>query len=355
MRIKIGRPRLRLTHWLVGLSLICVTYMFYSKHTGYTERCYGCERDNKNIPAGFEMMTTTALIEAAVNESVPVFVYQYNSSKTWHHLINCSNIHEVSLGKKLGNGVSKVTYDGQFRGRPVAVKMVTADVEDIKNCIDKLPGRKNYKEKDNTNKDCFIFPNMKLLKEILMAIQLDHPGVIKLLGYCVRHEETVQNPDLKHHGVVAVYEKAKPINKKDQKSVAIETNIDLSLQLLNLLYFLDHSPLGSVAVQDLKTSNMMVVGGQIKLSDLDDVNSMVAKCSSSKKCLYGTPCIAGRCTKENAALNMVRATEAFLKTALLCSKCSQKDALQALVRDMAAGTIKAESAALRLKEIQAKL
>lgn len=42
--------------------------------------------------------------------------------------INCDNIHEVKLGKLLGSGLKRKVYEGEFRGRQVAVKKVWREV-----------------------------------------------------------------------------------------------------------------------------------------------------------------------------------------------------------------------------------
>jgi protein kinase domain-containing protein len=49
------------------------------------------------------------------------------------------------------------------------------------------------------------------MKEIILLEQMDHPGFIKLLGYCVRSEES-DSTDLSEHGVTAVYEYGKRLN-----------------------------------------------------------------------------------------------------------------------------------------------
>ncbi|KAH3807221.1 hypothetical protein DPMN_135556 [Dreissena polymorpha] len=70
---------------------------------------------------------------------------------------------------------------------PVAVKMVTRHQREVRHCIEKL----NHSDTEflSHRAKCFMFSNMKLMKEILMLEQLSHPGFIKLLGYCVRNEE----------------------------------------------------------------------------------------------------------------------------------------------------------------------
>ena len=88
---------------------------------------------------------------------------------------NCTNIRDIDVKHKLGNGVSKQVYCGVYKGEKIAVKMVTRHVVDVTACI-KLRGKQG--KRDNNN-ECFIFPNMKLMKEILLLQQLHHDNLVK--------------------------------------------------------------------------------------------------------------------------------------------------------------------------------
>ena len=162
--------------------------------------------------------------------------------------------------------------------------MVTPSVADIKACVKKLPlSRQNFKEKDEYNKLCYTFPNMKLMKEILLVSQLDHPGIIKLLGYCLRSEETVQTPHLDEHGIIAVYEKVKQIKSAHIKKLSVQSALTISLQLLDLLDYLEHSPLGSLAIMDLKYTNLMIADGHIKITDSGRCDVKCAEVRANRK------------------------------------------------------------------------
>ena len=50
-------------------------------------------------------------------------------------LVNCSNIGDIVIGEKLGEGWKREVFAGDFHGRKVAVKIVHYDGEQYKQCI----------------------------------------------------------------------------------------------------------------------------------------------------------------------------------------------------------------------------
>ena len=87
-------------------------------------------------------------------------------------LLSCRDIESIDIKERLGRGVTKDVYRGVYKGRSVAVKMVTNKVEDIKSCWK----RNKYK----TWSECYVYANYKLMKEVALAMQLDHPNVVKV-------------------------------------------------------------------------------------------------------------------------------------------------------------------------------
>jgi len=116
---------------------------------------------------------------------------------------NCSNIGRIVLRQQIGHGVTKRVYLGRSADddgsrRPVAVKMVTRKSIDFTRCVRQMPV-----DVDGAGRQrCFIPANMKLMKEILLLKQLRHRGLLPLLGYCVRSEET-ESTSLQDHGVLS--------------------------------------------------------------------------------------------------------------------------------------------------------
>lgn len=86
--------------------------------------------------------------------------------------LSCRDIETVEMRERLGRGMTKDVYRGVYKGRSIAIKMVTNKVEDIKACM-----RRN---KYHSFSDCFVYANYKLMKEVALSMQLDHPNIIKV-------------------------------------------------------------------------------------------------------------------------------------------------------------------------------
>lgn len=252
------------------------------------------------------------------------------------YIFNCSNIHHIKIVRKVGHGVSKQTYLGTFRGMKVAVKMVTRHVSDIQSCL------KRYKEQgDNPNsasirEKCFVFPTMKLMKEILLLEQLSHPNLIKLLGFCVRSEET-DTTDLSEHGIIAVHEFGEHFMIDNLRILPWQTRLKHARQLVSLLQYLENSPVGSLRISDFKETHFLMVNNdRIKMIDMDDIHNIEPKCSTynrpalgyvlkdvpahmsrgENECEYSLPCRMALCLGFNAKFNLDRANGLFFKRLL---------------------------------------
>ena len=208
--------------------------------------------------------------------------------------LNCTNLDEIVLRNYVGKGSRKLTYRGVFRGEDVAVKIVTTNVNNVLRCLEK---------KVIEYKDCFNKVHMSAMKEILLSYELEHPGIIKLLGYCVRDS----NPPVKsdaplQHGVIAVYEYAE---KYDITNFTLLHKLTFAQQLADLLDYMAHSPIGSLRMEDLRKDNFRVVAGRLKVSDIDLFNAKEKRCTH--RCEHGVKCKNGRCVGLNAIIMMTNA------------------------------------------------
>ena len=111
------------------------------------------------------------------------------------------------------------------------------------------------------------------------------------------------------HGIVAVYEYAEAFNVTN--NFTLLQKLTFAEQLADLLDYMEHSPLGSLRMDDLKQENVRMVKGHIKLSDIDHLNSKEIECS--QECDHGVACENGRCVGLNARLNMISADEKFFR------------------------------------------
>ena len=211
---------------------------------------------------------------------------------------NCTNIHQLSLKRKIGGGSSKQVFLAKHDRRKVAVKMVTPNVDDVTSCM---------RNPDATKGLCYKLANAKLMKEILLLQQLCHPNLLRMFGFCARSEE-VDSTSLRAHGVIAVYEYGLPVHVTTLQTWPPHMRISTAIDMSDLLDYFEKSPLGSLRLPDFKETDFMLCEGRIKLTDLDDATVAEPNChvtgSARRKCAYGLTCIGGVCPGYNAKYNM---------------------------------------------------
>ena len=294
-------------------------------------------------------------------------------------MFTCNNIDQIAIKRKLGQGVTKQVYLGQYGGSKVAVKMITRNVIDVKSCLFKL--KRNVigideSELPKETQRCYTLPNMKLMKEILLLHQLKHPNMLKLLGYCARSEET-ESTSLQDHGVIAVYEHALPFYPSTLSTWPWYLRVKTAFELTDLLYYLQHSPLGSLRISDFKEIHFLLKDGRIKLTDLDDVTSLEPKCDINQNqhmgnadstllfnqgannqnnhgakdndltqtCGYNLKCIGGICQGFNALHNIAHMNKHYFQN-LLYGDCEDHEEMCSKLRtrlnnlDISAGRLK---------------
>ena len=241
------------------------------------------------------------------------------------YTITCANIHEANIKAQIGHGVSKQTYSADFRGRQVAVKMVTRHQSEVKPCLDKINASDTNVVTERAR--CFTQSNMKVMKEILLLEQLRHPGFVRLLGYCVRNEES-DTTDLTERGIVSVYELGTRISVYSLQTLPWQQRLQISMELAEFLHYLEFSPLGSLRIRDFKQDHFLMVNGSVKMIDLDDVDNLEPSCSvyisveaqaemakegKSNGCEFNLPCQKGLCIGFNAIKNMAKMNALMLK------------------------------------------
>ncbi|KAK3603758.1 hypothetical protein CHS0354_023374 [Potamilus streckersoni] len=255
------------------------------------------------------------------------------------YLFNCSNIHRIRLIRKIGHGVSKQTFQGEYNGVPVAIKMVTRHQSEVKSCLDQL--RSTNDNTPEKRSKCYVFSTMKLMKEILLLEQLDHPGFIRLLGYCIRSEES-ETSDLSERGVASVFELGERFHLNNLQLLSWQDRLRHAIALVEFLIYLEHSPLGSLRVRDFKDGHFLMVDSNIKMIDLDDVDNLEPSClpfldSGSagvtklvvfgnyvRSCEFGVKCQRGLCVGFNAKQNLKHMNDLFLKRLLFPANLPEK-------------------------------
>ena len=245
-------------------------------------------------------------------------------NKTSHQLqareIDCANIHEIVLDEKpIGRGTRKLTYLGTTgEGEKIALKVVDPVANDIQ------------------------LAQLSLFKEILLLQQLDHPGILKLKGYCViNNRKPKSDTDPKKEGIIGVFERAE---KFDIKSLSERKKIQTAFELADILDYLEDSPFGSFLMTDLRKDNFMFVEGRLKLTDADLLNAPEPECMGKQACVtwdpnascrdWGcklrVPCFMGQCQGYNAKLMIRMAHDKFFMELLQCDECPVKIRLEKL-------------------------
>ena len=121
---------------------------------------------------------------------------------------------------------------------------------------------------------------------------------MQLYGFCLslgRGENSV---------VAVVTELGEPLSQLALLQLSWERRLRLALDAAELLAYMAVSPLGPVALADLRLEQFLVSGGRLKLTDLDDLQLGEPRCAGPDACLLPPPaaaspvlsrCTAGRC------------------------------------------------------------
>uniref|UniRef100_T1HQ39 Protein kinase domain-containing protein n=1 Tax=Rhodnius prolixus TaxID=13249 RepID=T1HQ39_RHOPR len=87
-------------------------------------------------------------------------------------LVNCTTLEELTDLEWIASGWTKAVYKGRLRGREIAVKTVNLDGHDIETCLSR-PERPSLAR-------CYRRASAKILRELILLQELDHPNVIKV-------------------------------------------------------------------------------------------------------------------------------------------------------------------------------
>ena len=149
----------------------------------------------------------------------------------------------------------------------------------------------------------------QFLLETLMLRQLNNQHLVKLLGFCVRGYDdvrTIKGPVLSK-GFMGVYEYGPNIEHQIHHYNTSQL-INLGQDLLELLYYFHHSPLGSIRHPDFKLKQFISVDGVSKLVDLDELyagDDPSCKTKSEKICAnYNTTCVMHKCYNYDVKFNI---------------------------------------------------
>ncbi|XP_072023824.1 extracellular tyrosine-protein kinase PKDCC-like [Amphiura filiformis] len=225
----------------------------------------------------------------------------------------CEEIASLQLVRRVGRGTTKDVYVSVYRNMRIAVKMVSPKVPDIKACL----RRKMFRDRE----ECYVYANYKMMKEIALFQQLEHPNIAKLIGYCIQSDPLYSRE--RDHGVISVVEFGSKASLHRISDMSWQHKLQASIALADLLDYLENSPLGSLAIWDYKHSQFILTSdNKIKYSDLDDLSADEPQCETQEDCIIPKSnrikvlCTHSRCDGFNAKFNLLRTTKEFLKPLL---------------------------------------
>ncbi|XP_051507011.1 extracellular tyrosine-protein kinase PKDCC-like [Myxocyprinus asiaticus] len=220
-------------------------------------------------------------------------------------MLGCSSIDNVTNVQYLGSGYTKAVYKAALNSSfSVALKSVDFGSHDMENCVKKYA----------SSRDCYKLASFKIVKEMTLMERLQHPNILKLYGYCYQDSNDIQDT------VTAITELGSPLEMIQLLQMPWEERFRICLSLMRLLHYLAHSPLGSVTLLDFRPRQFVLVGGVLKVTDLDDASVEETPCSPSSPsdCLmefparnFTLPCHKGRCQGINEKRNLYNAYRFF--------------------------------------------
>ena len=224
------------------------------------------------------------------------------------HVFSCENIESIKIVRVLGSGVSKNTYLGEYGdGIRVAVKMLRRE-SGVGNKHELIP---------------------MFMKEILLLMELKHKNIIKLLGFCIR-SETYGTGSLTDEGIIAVYEYGEEVSLDRLIKLPLSQRLDIALEVLDLLTYLERSPLGSLNLGYVKLRHFLLRENSLKLIDLNwdskepscfneahrdlkqsNMSSVFNEANS--RCKFGFQCLNGQCVGQNAHTSLFTVNHVLLR------------------------------------------
>eukprot|EP00118_Oscarella_pearsei_P009369 m.53943 g.53943 ORF g.53943 m.53943 type:complete len:885 (+) comp34291_c0_seq2:525-3179(+) len=219
-------------------------------------------------------------------------------------LLGCGHIDAIQImGKvesELANG-DMLIHRGLYGAQEVIVKSVEPNSDFIRKCCRQM-------KRDV----CVQLANYKLVREIVLLQDLQSDYVLKILGRCVRGDFV--STDTARRGVALVTENAATLSLNMLQSLSWEDKLDVVKQVLALLDFLRHSPLGSMEIALFSVEKLVMTSGKVKLGQVSQLTSEEPSCGSASDCVISAQpfgpqpsCINFHCVGHNSLANLQNA------------------------------------------------
>ncbi|XP_078089323.1 extracellular tyrosine-protein kinase PKDCC-like [Mustelus asterias] len=218
--------------------------------------------------------------------------------------VGCSELRNITGIEFLGSGYTKTVLKGTLQdGTAIALKSVNSQGDEVMRCIQRY----------GQARDCHRLAAFKIIKEISLLQRLRHPNIIQLYGQC-SYGGLEDGPV-----ITAMMELGTPVEMIQLLQTPWEERFRICLSLVKLLHYLAHSPLGSVLLLDFQPRQFVIVDGELKVTDLDDVSTEELSCQADSDCVLEFPtrsfnlrCTAeGKCHQINEKRNLYNAFRFF--------------------------------------------
>uniref|UniRef100_A0A8B9SP77 Extracellular tyrosine-protein kinase PKDCC n=1 Tax=Anas platyrhynchos TaxID=8839 RepID=A0A8B9SP77_ANAPL len=219
--------------------------------------------------------------------------------------LGCGDLRGATGGGVLGSGFTKVVQRAALPGGggAVALKSVHGAGREVRQC----------EQRYGAPAGCRRLAAYKLLKEVALLQRLRHPGIVQLRGHCL---DSGGDPGA---GVTAVLELGAPLEMIQLLQTPWEERFKICLGLVKLLFYLAHSPLGSIVLLDFQPRQFVMVDGNLKVTDMDDASTEELSCKEDNDCTLDFPAksfplkcsSAGKCEGINEKKNLFNAYRYF--------------------------------------------
>ncbi|GAB6024487.1 hypothetical protein CHUAL_009642 [Chamberlinius hualienensis] len=225
--------------------------------------------------------------------------------------LGCQSLQLLRNVQLVASGWTKSVYRGQLTdGTEVAVKVVNMKGHDMVTCLAKI----------NDEVACYKQASSKILKEIVLLKELQHPNILKVLGYCIPNEMS-NDVTLGVGGIALITQLGETLDIIRLLQSSWEDRLSLMVDVTRILRHLATSPLGSLVMNDFRRQQFVLVNNQLQLSDVDDVEFEEPLCSTDEACTIRhkaadlelpVRCVSGSCQGYNEKQNIYNAGRHFV-------------------------------------------
>ncbi|XP_014727498.1 PREDICTED: extracellular tyrosine-protein kinase PKDCC-like [Sturnus vulgaris] len=218
--------------------------------------------------------------------------------------LGCGDLSRATAVSVLGWGFTKVVARAALAGGgTVALKSVHGAGREVRRCVQRY----------GAPAGCRRLAAYKLLKEVTLLQRLQHPGIVKLHGQCY---DNSGDAELR---VTAMLELGSPLEMIQLLQTPWEERFKICLSLVKLLFYLAHSPLGSIVLLDFQPRQFVMVDGNLKVTDMDDASTEELSCKEDNDCTLDFPTksfplkcsMVGKCEGINEKKNLFNAYRYF--------------------------------------------